>query len=95
MKDVILERRMSIFDVKLPFRMSENQADRWYSLLRGSKNPSPLAYIRDITPQGNYIQSKDMKTNVIRVEVDTRWVSDAEAVEAITAGIISIRQQNK
>ena len=71
---ISIERRVSIFDVMPPYRFTEKHYRRYLEEL---KRPE-LRFIEDVTVSGEFIygNKNNRVTKNIRIEVDSRFVTD-------------------
>lgn len=71
-----IERRVSIFDVKSPFVVTEEQHNVICELLKNPhKVDGALQHLEEVSPRGNWVTGK---SNWLRFQVDSRFITDAK-----------------
>lgn len=87
---MIIERRVSIFDVEAPFVMSNRRLDRLDEELGTNKTSKSSMYssINHISPMGNFIGDKP---KWLRFEVDSRHLPDIEFASILTIVFAKIK----
>lgn len=94
MKTVKLNRRVTIFDITPPFRLSENRAEVYYQELRNTHIEPRLNFLISTTCRGEFC-TYDGKANNVRIEADSRWITDNEVIEVMNNVFEAVYQKTK
>ena len=88
-----MERRVSIFDIELPRRLSEKKYVQYLSLLKYELVDKRRRWIQDTTPTGSfcYGNANSSATKDLRLEVDSRFITDEQVMNIITQILIEIK----
>lgn len=80
-----LERRVSIFDIEIPFLLTEKRYSQWLEELKKEWKDERRRFITDTTVRGEFVYGNvnNRAAKNIRVEVDSRFISDEEVLEII------------
>lgn len=88
MKNVKIHRRVSIFDVTPPWSVSEKRYNLYLQKLK------PIFGIDDTTVCGEFVYSRNTARN-LRVEVDSRFVSDEQLLRTLTTIFAEVEKETR